>query len=80
MLTDNRWRAPATASYTGATCAAVVNLVRQLHSAPQWHGPITALLIEKLQLAAQMVTIINGHSINYLNTLLIEDLNRSLTY
>ncbi|CAH0722311.1 unnamed protein product, partial [Brenthis ino] len=53
---DNRWRAPATASYTGATCAAVVNLVRQLNSAPQWHGPITALLIEKLQLAAQMIT------------------------
>ncbi|CAK1599489.1 unnamed protein product [Parnassius mnemosyne] len=53
---DNRWRAPATASYTGTTCAAVVNLVRQLHAAPQWHTPITALLLEKLQLAAQMIT------------------------
>ncbi|KAI5642407.1 regulator of chromosome condensation (RCC1) repeat domain-containing protein [Phthorimaea operculella] len=53
---DNRWRAPATASYTGGTCAALVQLVRQLHVAPQWHGPITSLLLEKLQLAAQMVT------------------------
>lgn len=52
---DNRWRAPATASYTGATCSAIVNLVRQLHAVPQWHGPVTALLLEKLQLAAQMV-------------------------
>nr|XP_026484631.1 probable E3 ubiquitin-protein ligase HERC2 isoform X1 [Vanessa tameamea] len=53
---DNRWRAPATASYTGANCAAIINLVRQLHAAPQWNGPITALLLEKLQLAAQMIT------------------------
>ncbi|XP_028033518.1 probable E3 ubiquitin-protein ligase HERC2 [Bombyx mandarina] len=53
---DNRWRAPATASYTGGTCAALVQLVRQLHTATQWHAPITALLLEKLQLAAQMVT------------------------
>ncbi|XP_068628740.1 probable E3 ubiquitin-protein ligase HERC2 [Battus philenor] len=53
---DNRWRAPATASYTGTTCAAVVNLVRLLHAAPQWHTPISALLLEKLQLAAQMIT------------------------
>ncbi|XP_045760290.1 probable E3 ubiquitin-protein ligase HERC2 isoform X8 [Maniola jurtina] len=53
---DNRWRAPATASYTGATCSAIVNLVRQLHTVPQWHGPVTALLLEKLQLAAQMIT------------------------
>ncbi|CAG9575570.1 unnamed protein product [Danaus chrysippus] len=53
---DNRWRAPATASYTGGTCAALVSLVHQLHAAPQWHGPITALLLEKLQLAAQMIT------------------------
>ncbi|KAJ0180993.1 hypothetical protein K1T71_003078 [Dendrolimus kikuchii] len=53
---DNRWRAPATASYTGATCAALVQLVRSLHTAPQWHLPITTLLLEKLQLAAQMVT------------------------
>ncbi|KAJ2946602.1 hypothetical protein O0L34_g12658 [Tuta absoluta] len=57
---DNRWRAPATASYTGGTCAALVQLVRQLHVAPQWHGPITSLLLEKLQLAAQMVSILNG--------------------
>ncbi|KAL0895990.1 hypothetical protein ABMA27_011981 [Loxostege sticticalis] len=53
---DNRWRAPATASYTGALCAALVQLVRQLHAAPQWHAPITALLLDKLQLAAQLVT------------------------
>ncbi|KAG6464463.1 hypothetical protein O3G_MSEX014531 [Manduca sexta] len=53
---DNRWRAPATASYTGATCGALVQLVRQLHAAPQWHAPITALLLDKLQLAAQLVT------------------------
>ncbi|XP_052754599.1 probable E3 ubiquitin-protein ligase HERC2 isoform X2 [Galleria mellonella] len=53
---DNRWRAPATASYTGSTCAALVHLVRQLHAAPQWHTPLTALLLDKLHLAAQMVT------------------------
>ncbi|XP_049884481.1 probable E3 ubiquitin-protein ligase HERC2 isoform X2 [Pectinophora gossypiella] len=53
---DNRWRAPATASYTGATCAALVQLVRQLHAATQWHAPITSLILEKMQLAAQMVT------------------------
>ncbi|XP_022827451.1 probable E3 ubiquitin-protein ligase HERC2 [Spodoptera litura] len=53
---DNRWRAPATASYTGATCAALVQLVRQLHSAAQWHNPITSLLLDKMQLAAQTVT------------------------
>ncbi|CAB3255423.1 unnamed protein product [Arctia plantaginis] len=53
---DNRWRAPATASYTGATCAALVWLVRTLHAAPQWHTPLSALLLDKLQLAAQMVT------------------------
>ncbi|XP_047031157.1 probable E3 ubiquitin-protein ligase HERC2 [Helicoverpa zea] len=53
---DNRWRAPATASYTGSTCAALVQLVRQLHSAAQWHTPITTLLLDKLQLAAQTVT------------------------
>ncbi|CAH0405793.1 unnamed protein product [Chilo suppressalis] len=53
---DNRWRAPATASYTGATCAALAQLVRQLHGATQWHAPVTALLLEKLQLAAQLVT------------------------
>ncbi|CAH2243797.1 jg12710 [Pararge aegeria aegeria] len=53
---DNRWRAPATASYTGATCSAIVNLIRQLHALPQWHGPVTTLLLEKLQLAAQMIT------------------------
>ncbi|XP_013183359.2 probable E3 ubiquitin-protein ligase HERC2 [Amyelois transitella] len=53
---DNRWRAPATASYTGGTCSALVQLVRQLHAAPQWHTPINALLLDKLQLAAQMIT------------------------
>ncbi|CAG4926206.1 unnamed protein product [Colias eurytheme] len=53
---DNRWRAPATASYTGATCAAIINLLRQLHTMPQWHGPITSMLLEKMQLAAQMIT------------------------
>ncbi|XP_022131000.2 probable E3 ubiquitin-protein ligase HERC2 [Pieris rapae] len=53
---DNRWRAPATSSYTGATCAAIISLLRQLHSIPQWHGPITSLLLEKMQLAAQMIT------------------------
>ncbi|KAL4709830.1 hypothetical protein ACJJTC_001284, partial [Scirpophaga incertulas] len=52
---DNRWRAPATASYTGATCASLVQLVRQLHAAGQWHAPVTALLLDKLQLAAQLV-------------------------
>ncbi|XP_048005438.1 probable E3 ubiquitin-protein ligase HERC2 [Leguminivora glycinivorella] len=53
---DIRWRAPATASHTGATCASLVQLIRQLHATPQWHGPITALLLDKLQLAGQMVT------------------------
>ncbi|XP_072935158.1 probable E3 ubiquitin-protein ligase HERC2 [Epargyreus clarus] len=53
---DNRWRAPATASYTGATVGAVVQLVRALHAAPQWHGPISSLLLEKMQMAAQMIT------------------------
>lgn len=56
-ILDNRWRAPATASYTGATCAALVQLVRHLHAATQWHTPITTLLLDKLQLAAQMVSI-----------------------
>ncbi|XP_041973907.1 probable E3 ubiquitin-protein ligase HERC2 [Aricia agestis] len=53
---DVRWRAPATASYTGATCAALMELVRSLHTAPQWHAPLTALLLDKLQLAAQTIT------------------------
>ncbi|CAG9110142.1 unnamed protein product [Plutella xylostella] len=51
---DNRWRAAATASYTGAVCGALVQLMRQLHDAPQWHSPVAALLLDKLRVAAQM--------------------------
>ncbi|XP_048481969.1 probable E3 ubiquitin-protein ligase HERC2 [Plutella xylostella] len=52
---DNRWRAAATASYTGAVCGALVQLMRQLHDAPQWHSPVAALLLDKLRVAAQMI-------------------------
>ncbi|XP_045542472.1 probable E3 ubiquitin-protein ligase HERC2 [Papilio machaon] len=53
---DNRWRAPATSSYTGTVCAGVVALVRRLHAAPQWHAPINAVLLDKLQIAAHTIT------------------------
>lgn len=56
LFSDNRWRAPATASYTGVVCGAVAALVRQLHAAPQWQPPLAALLLQQLQLATQMVS------------------------
>lgn len=47
---DIRWRAPATASYTGWICSAVVHLVHSLVASPLWQAPLSAVLVEQLHL------------------------------